>query len=437
MSSHTEASEASRKLCEALLGLLDEALRPVGGADRKESSHWCSMGKTDGRRVAFVRHRSRSASLLVYLPAALDPTTLPSGMVLSPRNRSAEGWEKEFPHSVQVSNELELPGLVAAIAVLAQADEPTMERGNPRSEECVPLAAEDVRGAVRTWSESKFDAVIADAIEAFFDRAFRLARCPEDAWFGVHLHGGRLSLVVGGLWLAAINVAGRDRGVWLLTDGPGPTMDGVTTWPVKSFKRIPNPLYWTRLQAVEGLPGLLASDALWAAYSRATGRATEAGSGRGRADLNLRRGKVRVSEILAVLDDAGWRLPDELPPGQVYREGAVRQVTVNAHERNPQARRKCISHHGTACAVCLFDFAKAYGHQGRVLIHVHHIDPLRDADGQREVDPIVDLVPVCPNCHAMIHAKDPQHSIEEVRAMRTTARRGRPRQAGSGQGPGD
>jgi len=406
-------------LCDRLLDLLDALLKPQGGADRRQSSNWCSLGLTGGRRVAFVRHRSRAASLLVYLPAGLDPSRLPSGMLLLPRTTTAKGWEKEFPHSVQVSEDQDLAGLAEAIATLAQADEPTGNRHAPSSDDCEPLAAEDVRDAVRGWGEARFDAVTAAAVAQFFDNAFRFTRCPDDAWFGVHLHGGRLSLVVGGLWLAAINVAGRDRGAWLLTDGPGPGMDGVTTWPVKSFKRIPNPLYWTRIQALESLPSLVASATLWEAYSRATGRATEAGSGRGRSDLNQRRGKVRLIEILAAVDESGYRLPEELPPGQVLREGAVRQVTVNAHERNPHARRMCIAHHGAACAVCCFDFATVYGHRGRALIHVHHIAPMSEADGQRDVDPIVDLIPVCPNCHAMIHAKDPPHSIDEVRAKLT------------------
>jgi 5-methylcytosine-specific restriction protein A len=31
-----------------------------------------------------------------------------------------------------------------------------------------------------------------------------------------------------------------------------------------------------------------------------------------------------------------------------------------------------------------------------------------------KVDPIKDLRPVCPNCHAMLHQKTPPFSIEEM-----------------------
>ena len=123
-------------------------------------------------------------------------------------------------------------------------------------------------------------------------------------------------------------------------------------------------------------------------------------------------------------DDPGGRLPEELPEGHVYREGAVRQVTINAHERSPDARRRCIAHHGAVCVVCRFDFGKVYGAPGQGLIHVHHLNPMSKSEGQREVDAVLDLRPICPNCHAMIHAKEPPYSIEDVQTM--LLRRGAP-----------
>lgn len=59
--------------------------------------------------------------------------------------------------------------------------------------------------------------------------------------------------------------------------------------------------------------------------------------------------------------------------GGTYVEGAVQRVLVNRYERSPQARAKCIAAHGTACAVCGFDFEQAYGPTGRGRIVVHHI----------------------------------------------------------------
>jgi 5-methylcytosine-specific restriction enzyme A len=34
-----------------------------------------------------------------------------------------------------------------------------------------------------------------------------------------------------------------------------------------------------------------------------------------------------------------------------------------------------------------------------------------------QVDPVADLRPVCPNCHALIHHREAIYSIEEMGAM--------------------
>jgi 5-methylcytosine-specific restriction protein A len=110
-------------------------------------------------------------------------------------------------------------------------------------------------------------------------------------------------------------------------------------------------------------------------------------------------------------------LPEELPADTPLYEGGVRQITVNAYERNPAARRRCIALHGPRCAICGFDFASAYGPAGAGIIHVHHLRPLSTIGQDYVVDPITDLIPVCPNCHAVIHRRPEPHTIEEIRAF--------------------
>lgn len=34
-----------------------------------------------------------------------------------------------------------------------------------------------------------------------------------------------------------------------------------------------------------------------------------------------------------------------------------------------------------------------------------------------QIDPISDLRPVCPNCHAMLHKKNPPYTIDELREI--------------------
>ena len=106
--------------------------------------------------------------------------------------------------------------------------------------------------------------------------------------------------------------------------------------------------------------------------------------------------------------------PDEVDLGVTYREGAVMRVAVNAYERNPAARRRCVEHYGAKCSICGFNFGKAYGPTVEGLIHVHHVRPLSEVSVDHEVDPIADLRPVCPNCHAVLHSRKPAYGIEEV-----------------------
>jgi len=107
-------------------------------------------------------------------------------------------------------------------------------------------------------------------------------------------------------------------------------------------------------------------------------------------------------------------LPDELDPTISVREGTRYQVTVNAYERNPNARRLCIKKYGTSCCICGLSFRAVYGKVADGLIHVHHLRPLSEIGDEYVVDPVADLRPVCPNCHAVLHRRTPPYSIEEA-----------------------
>ncbi len=109
------------------------------------------------------------------------------------------------------------------------------------------------------------------------------------------------------------------------------------------------------------------------------------------------------------------RPAEELDPIEALREGAGISVTINRFERNPEARRRCIAHHGCKCTVCGFDFEHIYGPLGKGYIHVHHVVPLADIRRQYVVNPTTDLIPICANCHAMIHSTRPALTVDELR----------------------
>ena len=108
--------------------------------------------------------------------------------------------------------------------------------------------------------------------------------------------------------------------------------------------------------------------------------------------------------------------PDDIEDENLF-EGAKREVKVNTYERNPQARKKCIEFYGSKCSVCDFDFEKIFGDIGKGFIHVHHVKPLSEIDKEYKINPIQDLRPVCPNCHAMLHSKKPAYKIKEIKKL--------------------
>jgi hypothetical protein len=98
--------------------------------------------------------------------------------------------------------------------------------------------------------------------------------------------------------------------------------------------------------------------------------------------------------------------PDEIADHKAFIEGRAISVLVNRYERDRSARNRCIEHHGTDCTACGISFGDYYGSNMSGFIHVHHLAQLSNIREQRTVDPIRDLRPVCPNCHAVIHSSN-------------------------------
>jgi len=99
-------------------------------------------------------------------------------------------------------------------------------------------------------------------------------------------------------------------------------------------------------------------------------------------------------------------------------EGARITGVLNRYERDLKNRTLCLSAHGAWCRVCKFDFGKTYGVIGEGYIHVHHLTPLKALKGKaRKPDPVKDMIPVCPNCHEMLHRIDPPYAPDQLRAI--------------------
>lgn len=117
------------------------------------------------------------------------------------------------------------------------------------------------------------------------------------------------------------------------------------------------------------------------------------------------------------LEECEQLLPEEVTEPAGLLEGAVKTITINAYERSPEARRQCIAAHQPRCCICGFDFGAAYGPEFDGFIHIHHLRPLSEVGGEYVVNPVEDLRPVCPNCHAVVHFGGRNRSIEEVKEL--------------------
>lgn len=133
----------------------------------------------------------------------------------------------------------------------------------------------------------------------------------------------------------------------------------------------------------------------------------------GQASVVPKLSSLGFNVVALEVNDSTSGLAEEVP--ESMWEGGKRTVSVNFFERSAKARASCIEAHGSRCAICDFDFGEIYGAEFQGFIHVHHRVPVSEVGARYEVDPVRDLAPLCPNCHAVVHYGNKTRSEEEVR----------------------
>jgi len=112
-------------------------------------------------------------------------------------------------------------------------------------------------------------------------------------------------------------------------------------------------------------------------------------------------------------------------PASEYTEGRSRTRMQTYYERNPRLRAEALRLHGTRCAACGFDFSEMYGRPGEGYIEIHHLRPVSSYCGHTVVNPNTDLIPLCSNCHRMVHRKEEALTLEGLRSIIEMARHNR------------
>ena len=97
-----------------------------------------------------------------------------------------------------------------------------------------------------------------------------------------------------------------------------------------------------------------------------------------------------------------------------YFEGRPIAVQTTRYERDRHARLASLAHHGYSCAACGFNFGAVYGPVAAHYIQVHHLNPVASHGATAAVNPITDMRPLCANCHAVAHFKNPPYTLEEI-----------------------
>ena len=105
-------------------------------------------------------------------------------------------------------------------------------------------------------------------------------------------------------------------------------------------------------------------------------------------------------------------------------EGTQAIVKTRVYKRSSKLREKAIQFYTVddriKCQACCFDFEEFYGEYGKNFIEIHHQKPVFQFDGddlEKTIEEALkNVIPVCSNCHRMIHRKrDKPLSLEQLK----------------------
>jgi len=119
---------------------------------------------------------------------------------------------------------------------------------------------------------------------------------------------------------------------------------------------------------------------------------------------------------ISLLDGIDNAVGEEVPE-KFFKEGKAKIVYVNKYERSDKARDECIKHWGCKCYVCGVVLSDVYGEIAEGFIHIHHLKELSLIGEEYAVNPVSDLRPLCPNCHAIVHLKVHAMDLDELKTL--------------------
>lgn len=266
----------------------------------------------------------------------------------------------------------------------------------------------------------KLPNTLSNDLVSFFELAFEHTQHPDKAWFGVHQQA--VSLVTGGIFLAAINLSNPDYGILVLLDQNPVVIPSVTYKPVKSTLKY-DPLTWAHLENVTQVNVLLKNSQFWQSYSQASDKILNSPISRSRGvEFQQRRHKRRLDEFwskplgynqndLAELQNERQRIESEEYFNIENLEDGRQKITASIVRRQGQAefRRKLLTAYNSRCPIsgcdaeAAIEAAHIFPYQGTETNHIKNGLPLR-ADIHTLFD--LYLVSVEPDSYEIVIAPD-------------------------------
>lgn len=112
----------------------------------------------------------------------------------------------------------------------------------------------------------------------------------------------------------------------------------------------------------------------------------------------------------------------------IIEEGALEVKNIRQRKRSQRLRQEKIKEikeknkGKISCSICDFDFSVTYDGHGEGYIEIHHLESVslmdRGGSEQELKDALSKVVPLCSNCHRMVHRnKDKALTIEELKKI--------------------
>ncbi len=274
--------------------------------------------------------------------------------------------------------------------------------------------AQDWQTNVQKWliNRRTINNDLSDDMVRFFQEAFENTKYPNKSWFGLHKSG--ISLVIGGIYLAAIHLAGDDQGIWLLVEKDHPQLTDIEFLPVKSTRRSEQFLVWAHSPKFLSVKSFLSSQDIWKSYSAASGKIQSFPIAKDRDSVQQIRNKRKLSDIYTInriaqiekdFSDAvvnSMRISTEERRKRLSDAPIIPkriEVKTIVFERNPDVVAEVLLRAKGFCESCDNPAPFLRRSDNTPYLEVHHKKPLALGGG----DAVDNAIALCPNCHRKAH----------------------------------